>query len=227
MGRSLCSPLPTVRAQHSASDLLWDPSWSLWLGLTGVFKGYVDWRGNTKQTSKVFSIHQCFQNWRQGAYCHVTASESWTLPAKVHYIWVPAYFHPEDPGLRISAQPFSTLQCKLSHRQLRSQGRQSTLGALKVIRLLHLHCPLKWMVCRVLAGGGVLESHYLGVTRKTSSWWSTRKDMACVPSPMSQDSISLPWFWGHICETVYTPSVHYFFRILWPSRVFRSYICIT
>lgn len=64
-------------------------------------------------------------------------------PAKVHYIWVPAYFHPEDPGLRISAQPFSTLQCKLSHRQLRSQGRQSTLGALKVRRLLHLHCPLK------------------------------------------------------------------------------------
>lgn len=64
-------------------------------------------------------------------------------PAKVHYIWVPAYVHPEDPGLRISAQLFSTLQCKLSHLQLRSQGRQSTLGVLKVIRLLHLYCPLK------------------------------------------------------------------------------------
>lgn len=22
-------------------------------------------------------------------------------PAKVHYIWVPAYIHPEDPGLRM------------------------------------------------------------------------------------------------------------------------------
>lgn len=31
-------------------------------------------------------------------------------PAKVHCIWVPAYIHPEDPGLRISAQLFSTLQ---------------------------------------------------------------------------------------------------------------------
>lgn len=152
MGRSPCSPLPTVRAQHSASDLLWDPSWSLWLGLTGVFKGYVDWQGNTKRTSKVFSIHQCFQNWKQGAYCHVTASESWTLPCKstlylgscLHSSWRP---RPKD------AQLFSTLQCKLSHLQLRSQGRQSTLGALKVIRLLHLYCPLKWMVCRVLAGG--------------------------------------------------------------------------
>lgn len=41
------------------------------------------------------------------------------------------------------------------------------------------------MVCRVLAGWGCWRAT-VHESRKTSSWWSTRKDMACVPSPMSQ-----------------------------------------
>lgn len=141
---------------------------------------------NTKWTSKVFSIHQCSQNWRQGAYFHITASESWTLPCKSTLYLGSCLYSSRRPRPKGKCSAVQHTAVKLSHLQLRSQGSQSTLGALKVRRLLHLHCPLKWMVCRVLAGGGVLESHRLGGTRKTSSGWSTRKDMACVPSPMSQ-----------------------------------------
>lgn len=129
-------------------------------------------------------------------------------PARVHCIWVPAYFHPKDPGLWTSAHLFSTVQYNLFHLHLRSHGRPTTPWAPKAIWLLHLHSPLAGMISRVLVGDsgvtayGSQESLQVGIHQK---------DTAPNPSPLSQTPAlhHFPWFLEHICDTVSTTSIHH------------------
>lgn len=130
-------------------------------------------------------------------------------PAKVHCVWVPAYFHPEDPGLWIMLSCFSTVQCKLFHLHLRSHGRQTTPWALKVIWLLHSHSPLKGTICGVLVGDS-------GVTAYGSQEFLQvgihYKDTASVPALSQSQTPALhhfPWFLEYIYDTVSTASIHH------------------